>query len=153
MFIIDWVMASWIGAAMNNDNDPYRTREAGGSTEAIATLPHEDGSWGEALHRDEFLGPLRHHNEAEEKVREAQNHHEPQQARGGSGAWQYKVGALTKKYAVYVPDLVFFGGVSSAVCGTSMGEWWRLRWLGCTLKWLKRWLSQGSSGPPYIYQV
>lgn len=28
----------------------------------------------------------------------------------GIVTWQFQVGALTKKYAVYVPDLVFFGG-------------------------------------------
>ncbi|RZB60990.1 Epoxide hydrolase 3 isoform B [Glycine soja] len=28
----------------------------------------------------------------------------------GIMTWQYQVGALTKKYAVYVPDLLFFGG-------------------------------------------
>ncbi|XP_014507832.1 epoxide hydrolase 1-like [Vigna radiata var. radiata] len=31
----------------------------------------------------------------------------------GIVTWQFQVGALTKKYAVYVPDLLFFGGSST----------------------------------------
>ncbi|KAK4764652.1 hypothetical protein SAY86_025742 [Trapa natans] len=31
----------------------------------------------------------------------------------GVVTWQFQVGALTKKYAVYVPDLIFFGGSMS----------------------------------------
>lgn len=39
----------------------------------------------------------------------------------GIVTWQFQVGALTKKYAVYVPDLLFFGGSTTGSADRSPG--------------------------------
>ncbi|KAE8695176.1 putative Oxygen-evolving enhancer protein 2, chloroplast precursor [Hibiscus syriacus] len=91
----------------------------------------------------------------------------------GIVTWQFHVGALTKKYSVYIPDILFFGGSITekpdrsptfqaeylikglrklgvehcAVVGFSYGGMVHLRWLNFTLIWSMPWWSLARSWP------